>query len=142
VNRRRSDFRQVGYLFLITADRDVTAFDARSRCGSVWCPAQRLDAAGSGRSFRAPTTSVRDLLRGRHLDLVVAEWVCARAREGRFAEGEAVTAVDRDSGSVSTVLTASRAISCSTVVNAAGAWAARSAPVGLELPAPLRGRSS
>lgn len=142
------EFHQVGYLFLITTESDIVAFE---RSLALWerlgVPARRLDAAGIRAVFpdvrtddvRFATFCPKDgyldptsLLRG-----YVAR---ARDRGVRFREQEPVTAIERDGDRVSAVRTAKGAIACGTVVNAAGPWAAQVGRlVGVDIPvSPLR----
>lgn len=142
------DFRQVGYLFLITDDKDVAAFE---RSLVLWqrlgVPAKRLDAAAVHELF--PEIVVDDVqfatycAKDGHLDpSSLLNGYVARAREHgvRFEEGAAVTAIDREGGHVTGVRTANGAIACETVVDAAGPWAAQVAKLaGVDLPiVPLR----
>lgn len=141
-------FRQVGYLFLITTDGDASAFE---RSLALWSrlgvPARRLDPSGVKEVFpglRAddvrfatfcPTDGYLDptsLLNG-----YVAR---ARDRGVRFREDEPVIGIDREAGRVCAVRTPAGTISCPTVVDAAGPWAAEIASfVGVALPiTPLR----
>lgn len=141
-------FRQVGYLFLITTDRDVAAFE---RSLELWrrlgVPAERLDAAGASAVFPGlRTDDVRFATfcgKDGYLDPTsLLHGYVARARERgvRFREGEPVIAIEREGGRVSAVRTSAEAISCRTVVNAAGPWAGQVAKLaGIDLPiTPLR----
>ncbi|HYK98416.1 MAG TPA: FAD-binding oxidoreductase [Candidatus Acidoferrales bacterium] len=142
------EFRQVGYLFLITSDHDVAAFD---RSLALWSrlgvPAQKLDAAAVRTMFpelrsddiRFATFCAKD----GYLDPTsLLNGYAARARElgVRFREGQPATAIERVGGKVSKVRTVNAEYACATVVNAAGPWAAQVGSfVGLELPiTPLR----
>ena len=141
-------FHQVGYLFLITEDRDVTAF---GRSLAMWSrlgvPARRVTAAEAKGLFEhARTDDVRfgtfcpkdgyadpsSMLNG----------YVARARDAgvTFTEGAEVTAVVCANGGVSGVRTKSEEIGAGTVVNAAGPWAAQVAKLAsVDLPIqPLR----
>ena len=140
--------RQVGYLFLITDENDVIPFE---RSLAMWkrldVPAKRLDAAGVSAVF--PELRVDDL---RFATLCMRDGYCdpssllngyvARAKEKgvSFREEQPVTGITRDGDRVTGVRTASGDISCATIVNAAGAWAAEvGAFAGVELPIrPLR----
>jgi sarcosine oxidase subunit beta len=140
--------RQVGYLFLITEERDVAPFEASL---AMWkrleVPAQRLDAAGVREVF--PELRVDDL---RFATLCMRDGYCdptsllngyvARAREkgARFREEEQVTGITRAGDRVNAVRTHRGEITCETVVNAAGAWGAEvGALAGIDLPIkPLR----
>src|SRR5688572_33011309 len=126
------ELRQVGYLFLITEERDVAPFEASL---AMWTrlgvPAQRLDAAGVQGVF--PELRVDDL---RFATLCMRDGYCdptsllhgyvARAREkgARFREEQTVVGIKREGDRVTAVRTASAEIECETIVNAAGAWAA------------------
>ena len=141
-------FKQVGYLFLITADRDVDPFE---RSLALWSrlgvPAKRLDAREVHALF--PDIKVDDVrfatycAKDGHLDPTsLLNGYVARAREkgAKFHEGEAVTAIDRDAGRVSAVRTPARTIATPTVIDAAGPWAgevAKLAGIGLPI-TPLR----
>ena len=142
------DFRQVGYLFLITTDRDAGAFERSLELWSrLGVPARRLDARETSRLF--PELRVDDVRfatfcpKDGYLDPTsILNGYVARARERgvRFREEAPVTGIDRSSGHVSAVRTADATIACETVVDAAGAWAAQVASlVDLDLPiVPLR----
>ena len=140
--------RQVGYLFLITEQRDVAPFEASL---AMWkrlgVPAQRLDAAGVHRLF--PELRVDDVLfatfcsRDGYCDPTsLLNGYVARARERgvRFREQEPVTGIARDGDRIAAVRTAKAEIACRTIVNAAGAWAAEVGRLaGIDLPIkPLR----
>jgi len=140
--------RQVGYLFLITAQRDVAPFEGSL---AMWqrlgVPVQRLDAAGVHQVF--PELRVDDL---RFATLCMRDGYCdptsllngyvARAREKgvKFREHEAVMAMTREGDRVTAVRTAKGDIACNTIVNAAGAWGAEVGKLaGVDLPIkPLR----
>ena len=140
--------RQVGYLFLISEERDVAPFEASL---AMWkrldVPAQRLDAAGVHAVF--PELRVDDL---RFATLCMRDGYCdptsllngyvARAREkgARFREEEPVIGITRAGDRVSAVRTQRGEITCETVVNAAGAWGAEVGVLaGIDLPIrPLR----
>jgi sarcosine oxidase subunit beta len=140
--------RQVGYLFLITEERDVAPFEASL---AMWkrldVPAQRLDPAGVHDVF--PELRVDDL---RFATLCMRDGYCdpssllsgyvARAREKgvQFREEQPVIGITRDGDRVTAVRTASGEITSGTVVNAAGAWGAQvGAFAGVDLPIrPLR----
>ncbi len=141
-------FKQVGYLILITAERDRAPFE---RSLALWrrlgVPASRLDGAGARSLF--PEVRTDDVLfatfcpKDGYLDPAsLLQGYVARARERgvTFREDAAVTGIDVRGGRVSAVRTAEEAISCATLVDAAGPWAAQVAAfAGIELPiAPLR----
>jgi sarcosine oxidase subunit beta len=139
---------QVGYLFLITEERDVAPFekslDMQKRLG---VPVQRLDAAGVHQVF--PELRVDDL---RFATLCMRDGYCdptsllngyvARAREkgANFREHEPAIGITREGERVTAVRTAKGDIACGTVVNAAGAWGAEVGRLaGIDLPIrPLR----
>ena len=141
-------FEQVGYLFLITNDRDAAAFE---RSLQLWTrldiPARRLNPAGVHALF--PEIRIDDVRfatyceKDGYLDPTsLLNGYVARAREKgvRFSEGEAVTAIDRENGRVSAVRTPGSTIATPTIVNAAGPWAGQVGKLaGVDLPiTPLR----
>jgi sarcosine oxidase subunit beta len=142
------DFHQVGYLFLITSDRDIGAFE---RSLALWSrlgvPARRLDQSGVHELF--PELRADDVRfatfceRDGYLDpSSLLNGYVARAREKgvRFDEARPVTSIDHKSGGVSGVGTPAGSIATETVVNAAGPWAGQVAKLaGIDLPiTPLR----
>lgn len=142
------EFHQAGYLFLITTDRDVEAFE---RSLALWqrlgVPAQRVDARGAREIF--PQIRTDDLrfatfcpLDGYLDPTSLLHGYVARAREKgvRFHEEEPVTSIERDAGRVTAVRTTKGTISCRTIVNAAGPWAGQVGKlVGIDIPiTPLR----
>jgi sarcosine oxidase subunit beta len=141
-------FEQVGYLFLITNDRDAASFERSLQLWSrLGIPARRLDPAAVHALF--PEIRIDDVRfatyceKDGYLDpTLLLNGYVARAREKgvRFREGEALTAVDRENGRVSAVRTPSTTINTPTVVDAAGPWAGEVGKfVGLDLPiTPLR----
>jgi sarcosine oxidase subunit beta len=140
--------RQVGYLFLITEERDVAPFEASL---AMWkrlgVPAERLDAAGVSSVF--PEIRVDDL---RFATFCARDGYCdptsllngyvARARDKgvTFRERESAIGITREGDRVTAVRTAKGDIACATIVDAAGAWgAAVGRLAGLDLPiTPLR----
>lgn len=141
-------FHQVGYLFLITAERDVAPFE---RSLDLWqrlgVPATRLSASEARDLF--PEVRVDDVRfatfcpKDGYADPnSILQGYVARARERgvEFREGAEVTGIELDRGRVVAVRAAGDRITTSTVIDAAGAWGARiGAMVGLALPiAPLR----
>src|SRR2546430_922087 len=126
-------FHQVGYLFLITEDRDVAAFE---RSLAMWSrlgvPARRVTASEAKALFKhARTDDVRfgtfcpkdgyadpsSMLNG----------YVARARDAgvTFEEDAAVTGVSCTNGRIAGVRTKAGEIGARTVINAAGPWAAQ-----------------
>jgi sarcosine oxidase subunit beta len=141
-------FRQVGYLFLITTERDVVPFE---RSLALWkrlgVPAKRLDASEVHALF--PEIKFDDVRfatfcpKDGYLDPTsLLNGYLARAREKgvTFRESEPVTAIDCAAGHVSAVRTPARTIATPTVVDAAGPWAGAVGKLaGVELPiTPLR----
>lgn len=141
-------FSQVGYLFLITSERDVEPFE---RSLALWrrldVPATRLDQDQIKKIF--PELAVADVRFATfcpadgHADPnSILQGYVARARQGgaRFEEGAGVTAIDREAGRITGVRIGDRRIACETVVDAAGAWAGEVAALaGVDVPiVPLR----
>ena len=142
------DFHQVGYLFLITSDRDASAFE---RSLALWArmgvPARRLGREEVRALF--PELRVDDVRfatfcpKDGYLDpSSLLNGYAARAREKgvRFAESRAASSIERTNGRVTAVGTSSGAIATETVVDAAGPWAGLVAKLaGIDLPiTPLR----
>jgi len=141
-------FHQVGYLFLITDERDVGPFE---RSLELWkrldVPARRIDAAGAHELFpSARTDDVRFATfcaKDGYADpsSMLAGYV-ARAREGgvQFVEHTAVTKVMCEKSRVVGVRAGDDEIAAPAVVDAAGPWAAEVAKLAdIDLPIqPLR----
>ena len=141
-------FRQVGYLFLITAERDVGPFE---RSLALWerlgVPARRLGRDEVHELFpeivsddvRFATYCAKD---GHADPNSILQGYVGRARDlgVRFVEGAVVTAIDRADGRVAAVRAGGERIASRLVIDAAGAWAAGIARmVGIDLPiVPLR----
>jgi sarcosine oxidase subunit beta len=141
-------FHQVGYLFLITEDRDVAAFE---RSLAMWSrlnvPVRRVTAAEAKALFNhARTDDVRFgtfCAKDGYADpSSMMHGYVARAREAgvTFMEDSAVTAISRANGGISAVRTKTDDVEARLVVNAAGPWAAQVAKLaGVDLPIePLR----
>ena len=141
-------FHQVGYLFLITEERDVAPFE---RSLALWhrlgVPAKRLSAAEAQVLF--PEVRVDDVrfatfcAKDGYADPnSILQGYVARARDRgvEFREGAEVTGIELDRGRVAAVRAAGDRIACPTVIDAAGAWGARiGAMAGVALPiVPLR----
>ena len=136
-------FHQVGYLFLVTTDRDAAAFE---RSLALWkrleVSARRL-TADEARSL-LPQLNVSDVRfatfcpRDGYADpssLVRGYLSCARARGARILEGRRVSAIDVDGTKVRDVRVNGARVACETVVDAAGAWAAEvGAMAGVAIP--------
>jgi sarcosine oxidase subunit beta len=141
-------FHQVGYLFLITEEREVAPFEhSLALWKRLGVPARRLSGAEAQGIFpevrvddvRFATFCPKDGYADPHS---ILQGYVARARERgvEFREGAPARAIDVAGGRVTTVRAGDERIVCGTVVNAAGAWGAQvGAMVGLTLPiAPLR----
>jgi sarcosine oxidase subunit beta len=136
-------FRQVGYLFLITEERDVAPFESSL---ALWkrlgVPAERVSGAEAHEIFpevrvddvRFATYCAKDGYADPHS---ILQGYVARARERgvEFREGAPARAIDVVGGRVVAVRAGDERIACETVVNAAGAWGAQvGAMVGVTLP--------
>lgn len=136
-------FRQVGYLFLITAERDVAPFE---RSLALWkrlgVPAIRIERDAVHSLFpEIVTADVRFATfcaKDGHADPnSILQGYVRRARDlgVRFVEGAAVTAIDREAGHVSAVHAGGDRIACPLVIDAAGAWAGEVGRLaGVDLP--------
>ena len=141
-------FRQVGYLFLITQQREVEPFE---RSLALWSrlgvPAQRVDKRQIHALF--PELHVEDVLFGTfcpkdgHADpSSILNGYVSRARAGgaTFREHAAVSGIEVQGDRVHGVRVGDERIGCDVVVDAAGPWAGQVAKLmGIELPIrPLR----
>jgi len=141
-------FHQVGYLFLITHEKDVAPFE---RSLKLWdrlrVPARRLERAEIGSLF--PELRLDDVKfatfcpKDGYADpnSILQGYVAgARAHGVRFVEDAPVTAIARSNGAVTSVTTPGETVATRLVVNAAGAWAAEVGRLArVELPiTPLR----
>ena len=124
--------QQVGYLFLITEERDVAPFE---RSLELWSrlevPASRLDRRQVHAIF--PELVIEDVRfatfcpKDGHADPTsILNGFVSRARAGGavFRQDAAVTGIEVEAGQVRAVRLDGERIPCATVVNAAGAWAA------------------
>ena len=141
-------FQQVGYLFLITDERDVPAFQ---RSLALWerlgVPARRVERDEIRSIF--PELAIDDVLfatfcpQDGHADpnSILSGYVSrARERGVTFREHARVTGIDAGGGRIRSVTVGDERIPCDVVVNAAGAWGSEIGRlVGAELPIrPLR----
>lgn len=140
--------RRDGYLFLLTNERDVATFRhnvALQR--SLGVQTEWLD--GDEVRRRVPQLAADDVLAGAFNaqdgladpNSVVMGYVSGARRLGAKAfSGVAVTAIERNNGRITGVVTDQGVIACATVVNAAGPWSALvSDMAGVPLPVtPIR----
>ena len=141
-------FHQVGYLFLITREREVEPFE---RSLALWArlgvPAQRVDKRQIHALF--PELQIEDVLFGTfcpkdgHADptSILNGYVShARQAGATFREHAAVSAIEVSGDRVHGVRIGDERIACDVVVDAAGPWGAQvAAMMGIELPIrPLR----
>lgn len=141
-------FQQVGYLFLITEEREIAPFQ---RALALWrrlgVPARRVEIDEIRSIF--PELALDDVLFGTfcgrdgHADPTsILNGFVARARAGgaTFREDATVTGIDVEGGRVRAVRVGDERIPCDVVIDAAGAWAPLvGAMVGVDLPIrPLR----
>lgn len=139
------DFRQIGYLFLLTEPAQVTSFQDQfrmwRRCGLT--EARWLDAEEARRlspeirvdDVRAATFCPSDGIAS-PVDVTDGYAAAARRAGATLLEGCAVTAIDVAGERVAGVRTSDAgAVSAPIVIDAAGAWAGRVAALaGVELP--------
>lgn len=141
-------FHQVGYLFLITDERDVEPFERSLRLWErLGVPARRL-GAGEAKEL-LPELNVEDVRfatfgeKDGYADpssIVLGYLQRARAAGAHVVENARVSAIEVERGRISGVNADGQRIACATLVNAAGAWAREiGAMAGVELPIePLR----
>ncbi len=133
----------VGYLFLLTGERQAEQFTESVRLqNSLGVPSRMIDAAEARRL--CPYLSTEGLVAAVHSPtdgharpgLVVHGYADAASGAGvRFATHTRVTGMDTTGDRVSAVHTDRGTVGCSTVICAAGAWAAQlGSMVGVELP--------
>ncbi|UUA11360.1 FAD-binding oxidoreductase [Streptomyces sp. CRCS-T-1] len=123
----------VGYLFLLTTERQVADFEAAVRLqNSLGVPSRMTDPAEARRL--CPYVSTEGLLAAAHSPadgharpaLVVQGYARAATRAGAvLATRTSVTGLDTRGDRVTAVHTDRGRIDCATVVCAAGAWSAR-----------------
>nr|WP_276147189.1 FAD-binding oxidoreductase [Streptomyces sporangiiformans] len=133
----------VGYLFLLTSDRQAADFEISVRIqNGLDVPTRMISPQEAHRL--CPYVSTDGLVAAAYSPtdgharpgLVVQGYADAAARAGvRFATHTAVTGIDTAGDRVTTVHTDRGPISCSTVVCAAGAWSGRIGDMaGISLP--------
>ncbi|MEV0220984.1 FAD-binding oxidoreductase [Streptomyces sp. NPDC050704] len=133
----------VGYLFLLTSDRQAAAFGNSVRIQNSLDVPSRVITPDEARRL-CPYISTEGLVAAVYSPtdgharpaLVVHGYATAAARAGvRFATHTGVTGIDTLGDRVATVHTDHGPISCSTVICAAGAWSGQiGAMAGIELP--------
>ncbi|MDQ6877255.1 MAG: FAD-binding oxidoreductase [Candidatus Dormibacteraeota bacterium] len=139
-----ADFRQIGYLFLLTQPQQVEDF---GRNLEMWhrvglSEARWIDPAEAARMV--PVLNVDDVLGGTFCptdgiaspaDVTVGYAAAARRLGARLKEGVEVTGIDLASGRVVGVRSSAGDIATRVVVNCAGAWAPSIGRMaGLEIP--------
>ncbi len=142
------DLQQVGYLFVLTREEDLEAFERSAAIQRELGVPSRVVAPETVREL-CPLLNVDDVLAGAFSpsdghatpDAVVQGYATgARARGATLAIGTEVVDVVVERGQVRAVVTPEATIETATVVCAAGAWStALGDLVGVELPVtPLR----
>jgi sarcosine oxidase subunit beta len=137
------DLHQVGYLFLLTTDDQVAAFERSVALqNDLGVPSRIISPADAAE--RCPIVQLDDVLAASycHLDghatpeAVVAGYAAAARQLGvRILTNCTVTGIDVDGDAVRSVRTDAGAIATDTVVCTAGAWSAQiGAMVGIDLP--------
>lgn len=137
------DLHQVGYLFLLRTEAQVSSFEhSVTLQNSLGVPSRML--TGAEAAEQCPVVRTDDVLAASfcHLDghatpeAVVAGYAsAARALGVRILTNCAVTGIDVDAGTITTVRTDAGPIATDTVVCAAGAWSAQvGAMVEVDLP--------
>jgi sarcosine oxidase subunit beta len=140
--------KEVGYLFVLTREADVAAFDAsvalqneRGLDSRIVTPAEARELCPllEGDDIRAGAFSPGDGHAAPE-DVVQGYAVGTRAHGGHVEVGCEVLAINARGGRITEVTTSGGSIRTTTVVCAAGAWSRRcGAMVGVELPVtPLR----
>ncbi|MEV8020329.1 FAD-binding oxidoreductase [Streptomyces sp. NPDC086554] len=133
----------VGYLFLLTGEKQATEFEESVRLqNGMGVPSRMVDAAEARRL--CPYVSADGLVAAVHSPtdgharpgLVVHGYADAAARAGvRFATQTRVTGMDTAGGRVSAVHTDRGTVACATVICTAGAWSGQiGAMAGVDLP--------
>jgi sarcosine oxidase, subunit beta len=138
------DFRQIGYLFLLTEPAQVESFQEQfqmwRRCGlqeARWLTAedaQRLSPAIAVEDVLAATFCPSDGLAS-PVDVTDGYAAAARRAGAVLLEGCAATGIEVGRGRVTGVRTTRGVVSTPLAVNAAGPWAGRVAALaGIDLP--------
>jgi sarcosine oxidase subunit beta len=138
------DFRQIGYLFLLSSDQDVRSF--RSQLG-MWHRVGLTEASWvtpEEASALSPAIATEGILGGTFCpsdgiaspnDATAGYATAARRLGARVVEGLEVRAVEVDRGRVEGVRTAAGSIASPLVFDCAGAWSAEvAAMAGVALP--------
>lgn len=136
-------FKQTGYLFLVSDDRQLQAFTRNAALqNALGVPTEIISPTEI--AHRHPMIDTHGLLgasfcptdgSGSPADATSAFVARARALGVTILEDTVVSAIATDQGRVQSVTTTHGAISTPTVINAAGPWAARvGAMLGLSLP--------
>ena len=142
------DFEQVGYLFVLTRESDVQAFEANVALQNEYGVPSRMLTAPEVRAL-CPLLEGDDILAGAFSpddghatpEAVVQGYAFgARAHGAQILTGCEVLDIRTSGHEITEVITASGAIRTDIVICAAGAWSARcGAMVGVTLPVtPLR----
>jgi sarcosine oxidase subunit beta len=142
------DLKQVGYLFVLSRESDVEAFEASVALQNERGLDSRIVTAAEARAL-CPLLEGDDILAGAFSpgdghaapeDVVQGYAVGVRAHGGHVEVGCEVLAVNTDGAAITAVETSRGSIETSAVVCAAGPWSRRcGAMVGVELPVtPLR----
>jgi sarcosine oxidase, subunit beta len=142
------DLRRVGYLFLLTRDADVTAFERGVELqNALGVPSRMVSAAEAKRL--SPLIMVDDVLAaafspedGHATPEAVVQGYATAARSlgARLVTGCEVTGIDVANGNIGGVQTPTGSVRTGAVICAAGAWSAQlGAMAGVPLPVtPLR----
>jgi sarcosine oxidase, subunit beta len=142
------DFEQVGYLFVLSRESDVAAFERSVALQNELGVPSRIVSAAEVRTL-CPLLAGEDILAGAFSpddghatpEAVVQGYAfAARAHAAHIRTGCAVTGIDAQDGCITAVRTAAGSVATGTVVCATGAWSAEiGAMAGVVLPVtPLR----
>jgi sarcosine oxidase subunit beta len=140
------DLERVGYLFLLTRQEDVEAFEQAVRMQNrLGVPSRMLSPAEAARL--SPLAQIDDVRAAAFCPLgghcspegVVQGYAGGARRHGaRIATGRDVTRIDASAGRITGVETRDGAVAAETVVCAAGAWS-RSLAQSAGVEVPVRG---